>query len=422
MTRAVLDMSARLADAGHEVTLLTCDDTDVPASWKAPAPVLRHPSPNPPNPGAAASLPASAPARDGTIGGPAGSGPAAVPTSVRLPRASGRLGRLGPDALSLAERTIRGADVAHIHAMWTTSNHQLARLCSRLGVPYVFSPHGMLDEWSMAQRSLKKRLFLNLVGYRTLAAAAQIHLTAQAELEQACRYFPRARGTVVPLIFDLQPFGTLPGPGAARARFRAFALDRPVLLFLSRMHYKKGADLLLRAVARLRDAGTPVAAVLAGRGDAAYESELHALAASLQLGELAEFPGMVTGGDKLSLLQAADMLVVPTSSENFGFVFVEALACATPVVTTRGVDIWPELAESGGARIVERSEGAIVDAVRGLLACRGDLPAMGARGREWVFRAFDARALVRRYEELYARARAGGVSAGGGGGSAPERE
>jgi glycosyltransferase involved in cell wall biosynthesis len=113
------------------------------------------------------------------------------------------------------------------------------------------------------------------------------------------------------------------------------------------------------------------------------------------------FLGFVSGVEKVSLYQAADVLVLPTSQENWGFVLVESLACGTPVVTTKGVDIWPELQSSGGALIVPAEARAMAEAVGGLLSDPARRRAMGEIGRRWVFETLGADRVARGYEAMY---------------------
>lgn len=353
VTRAVLDLCTHLAARGHGVTLATQEDKDVPASWRAQAP--------------------------------------GVPRAVRLQRPS----RSGVEAL------VQGADVVHLHAMWTPGNIPFASEARRRRVPYVFSPHGMLDDWSMGQRRLKKRVFLALVGRRMLEGAACVHCTAQAELEQARKWFPRGRGRAVPLILDLAPYVSPPGPERAQARFPRLKCGRPTILFLSRLHPKKGLETLVRVGAALRDQALDASILIAGTGEAEYEARVRALAAELRLEDRVEFLGMVTGEDKVSLYQAADVFMLPTSQENFGFVFFESLAAGTPVVTTRGVDTWAELEASGGAVITDGSVGVMAAAAADLLRDAEKRRSMGARGRAWALETLEPGRTIGLYEAMY---------------------
>ncbi len=365
VVRAVLDICTLMARRGHLVTLACWDPADVPAAWSAE--------------------------------------PDRSPVVVRLDR-PGRGGLLPSTALARSDQLLASADVLHLHTPWDLANLQLARQARRRRKPYVVSIHGMLDDWSMAQKALKKRAFLALFARRLLNQASAVHCTAEAERTQASRWFDGARATVVPLVFDLSDFRILPGPYGARSAFPVAASAECKLLFLSRLHPKKGADVFLRAGALLQSRGQSVQLLLAGAGDAPYVAGLKSLARELGVADRTHFLGLVVGQVKVSLFQAADLFILPTSQENFGFVFPEALACRTPVITTKGVDIWPELEASGGAIIVERTPEAIADAAAPILKNALLRQGMGEKGRDWVLSALDNDRVSERFEAMYAGA------------------
>jgi glycosyltransferase involved in cell wall biosynthesis len=303
-----------------------------------------------------------------------------------------------------AESAIRNAHVLHLHTPWGTpwgfANVSFARRAKRLQVPYIVSIHGMLAEWSLRQNWLKKWLFLALVGRRFLAGAARVHCTAAAELEQASRFLRPGSGIVMAYPIDLSSFADLPGAERALSEYPELTGDTPRILFLSRLHPKKRPDLLIEAAALLERASQPCQLILAGPSEPAYVAELQKLALERGLVRQVLFPGMVNGLTKVSLFQAADVFVLPTSHENFGIVLVEAMAAGTPVITTRAVDIWQEL-QSAGAVIVDQDAAQIATAIRSLIA---DLPAAKQRcrqGREWVFRELDANRVIGAYERMY---------------------
>lgn len=366
--RATVDLCGMLAARGHTVTLACDDDEAVPASWRA--------------------------------------GDPALPTAVRLHSFMDKAGRsygpLGP--MTEVRRLVEQADVVHIHGLWEFSKPRVAGVCRALRKPYIISLRGQLDDWCMEQGALKKKLFLSLAGRKALEGAAYVHCTAEAEHEQSRKHFPRGRGIVISNLLDLKPFERLPGPEIAHATFPMLKSGRPNLLFLSRVHVKKGLEVLLRAGALLRERGTDVNIVIAGSGEPAYVESVKALARELNLQDRAHFVGLVVNEEKLSLYQSCDLFVLPTSQENFGFVFVESLACGTPVVTTKGVDIWPELESGGGAVIAEGTPEATASAVAGLLASGAALREMGEKGRAWVFRDLDPAKVIRQFESMYERA------------------
>jgi glycosyltransferase involved in cell wall biosynthesis len=361
VTRAVLDFCRVFASRGRQVTLVTSDPTDVPAPWLA--------------------------------------GGAGVPKVV-IQSPCKAMGLLSRDSAAGLPDLLGGADVLHLHGPWTLSNVQFASAAQRLGIPYVISPHGMLDTWSMAQKWLKKRIYLMLVGSRLLKGAAAVHCTAEAELEQASEWFDRDKGIVLPYLFDLEPFVRLPEAQQARSRFPGLDSDRPVLLFLSRVHPKKGVEQLLRAAAVLRKRGISCEVLIAGPGEKDYVARLASLASAEGLREQVHFLGMVRGEEKLSLYRNADLFVLPTSQENFGLVLLESLACGTPIVTTRGVDIWKEL-EKGGASIADANPEELAGVIADLLADRETLKSRGSSGRKWVFECYDPQKLAIQYDAFY---------------------
>ena len=144
--------------------------------------------------------------------------------------------------------------------------------------------------------------------------------------------------------------------------------------------------------------------IIAGSGDSTYERSLHALVEKLGVQDHVEFVGFVNGDRKTSLLRASDIFVLPTSQENFGIVFPEAMACSIPIITTKGVDIWPELEESGGAFIINEDAESTANAIIQLLDDDALRTKMGVAGRKWVAKTFTGNTVVNRYIEMYRQA------------------
>lgn len=368
-----LNLCAGLAAAGNDVTLITADASDVPAEW------LRRTE--------------------------------LVPRVVVVDAGKGLL-RWPHGSREAARRALEGTPVFHLHTPWEPENLRLATLARQMGIPYVVTAHGMLDDWAMAQRRLKKLAFLTLFGRRFLENAAFVHCTGEAEAAESRKHFPRGRAAVVPLLIDITAFNDLPGPEPARRAFPAVARPGPKILFLSRLVPGKGVELLVEAVALLRDQNLHLSLLIAGTGDPAYRAMLEGLVAARKLHDRVTFLGMVGGVEKVSLYQAAELFALASEHENFGLVIPEAMAARTPVVTTRGVGIWPEL-ERAGAAIVDPTPPAIASAVESLLADPERRRELGERGRRWVMDALSRERLTREYESLYDRALT--ASWGGGG-------
>ncbi len=367
--RAVVDLCRILHRRGHDVTVATTVTKDVPAGWI-----------------------------DGSEDAPS-------VLQVPPPALPGRL--YMPGQLTELRDAIASADVLQLHGVWERANIQISRIARKVGVPYVVTLRGMLDDWNMTQKGLKKRMYLNMGGRKVLEGAAFVQCTAEGERAQSHKWFPKGHPRVIPNIMDLTDFETLRGRGPAEARWPVLREPGPHLLFLSRLHVKKGIEHLLRAMPRLVEANGDLQLFLAGPGEPSYVDSLKELAESVGVADRTHFTGHIGGDEKWSLYESCDLFVLPSSQENFGFVQFEALACGTPVMTTKLVDTWREIVESGGGIAVEQSADDIVEGIGPLLQDRERLAAMGRAGREWVFDKMSVDHIAGQIEAMFADAAAG---------------
>lgn len=323
------------------------------------------------------------------------------PKVISLPQLVGRLQRFSKAGLGELREAVLRSDLVHLHGVWEPANLQVASVCRSLGKPYVVSLRGMLDDWSMAQHPLRKRIYLALAGRNYLERAAAVHCTAEAELLQSRKWFPGGRGEVIPNLIDLGPYEQPPSPEEALARWPELLAASFTVLFLSRIHEKKGVEHLIRAIAHVAPRTPGIRLVIAGGGQPAYLTSLKRLAASSGIADQTTWAGIVDGSLKRSLYAAADLMALPTSQENFGFVFFECLASGTPVVTTDLVDTRAELLRSGGAAIVPQSAEAFASEIEGFATGRRDAAAMGAAGRQWTMREIASDRVAARFEAMY---------------------
>jgi glycosyltransferase involved in cell wall biosynthesis len=247
------------------------------------------------------------------------------------------------------DENVRSFDVVHIHAVFNHSSIAAARACRRHLVPYVVRPLGTLDPWSLKQKSLRKSLFWSLVAKRMMADAATIHYTAQAEFDRVKDSLGLTHGSVVPL--GIGSSDSVLGPQASPPAVPA--LRGPYILFLSRLHPKKGLDVLIKAFVAVQkhQEFSEWRLVIAGDGDAAYVSSLKQLVSSNSADGFVSFIGWVSGDEKRDVLRKASLLVLPSSQENFGLCVLEALAEGVPVVVSRDVNLANDIADAGAGWI-----------------------------------------------------------------------
>lgn len=306
---------------------------------------------------------------------------------------------LGPGVLRATKAALlEGTDILHIHGLWQATPHTGARLARRHGKSYVIQPHGMLDPWSLQQGRVKKRVFLALIGRRDLNCAAALQYTTQTERELVAPMKLRPRPFVIPNGVDWSEFDPLPEPGRFRAAHDIG--DRPLIVFLSRLHYKKGLDLLLPAFAQA-NLGPATTMALIGPGEPNYVKSLKRTAQCLGIADRITFPGMLSGQSRIEALVDADLVVLPSYQENFGIVVIEALAAATPVLISDQVNICREVEGAGVGTVSPCETQALSDRLGELLRHRPSLRARGAAGREWVRRTFRWDAIAAQVDDMY---------------------
>jgi glycosyltransferase involved in cell wall biosynthesis len=248
-------------------------------------------------------------------------------------------------------------DIVHFHGLWQPQFLKVSRSRRRQGVPYLVSPHGMLEPWAWRHKRWKKLPYYWLFEKRLLRNAASVLATSDQEARTLSRFLPTGRVTMIPLAV---PDERGPGYEAARQRLD-WAPDELVFLFLSRIHPKKGLDLLLRALCACATAlPAKWRLVVVGDGGEPYLSKCRECArANEAVFRRTEWKGPIWSEAKWDYLQGADLFCLPTFSENFGLAILEASQVGTRVLTTRDTP-WGFLEEWGAAQLVE----AKVESVR----------------------------------------------------------
>ena len=290
----------------------------------------------------------------------------------------------------------KGDGVLHFHGLWQPAHSRLAQRCRKRGVSYVVSPHGMLEPWAWRHKRWKKWPYFHLVEKRYLRGARAVLATAAQEAGRLRGFLPGQRIETLPLGLT---GAARPDYENARAQL-GWAVDERVLLFLSRLHVKKGLDLLLEALSSLSFLQR-TRLVIVGDGEQGYVASLRRYAAehAVTLPRI-DWVGAVWGDERWKYFQGADLFCLPTHSENFGLAVLEACQVGTPALTTVETPWAEELA--GGRGFICTPD---VEAVRAELAhflgrkrqtaeARGELA-------EWAWGRFHWDALAERYEELY---------------------
>jgi len=267
---------------------------------------------------------------------------------------------------------IKNFDLAHIHAVFNHSSVAASHACRNAGVPYIIRPLGTLDPWSMAQKPLRKRLFWQLSGKGMLHRAAAVHYTSEVEKLSTERLLGLHHGKVVALGID-----TNNSNGKHASLF-----PQPYVLVLSRLHPKKGLDVLIEAFLSLikSERFAHWRLVLAGDGPSNYVSKLKA-AASAQSDRIV-FAGWLDEETKHVVLSGASLLALPSHQENFGLCVMEALSHSVPVLVSPNVNLAAEIVSANAGWVAAIDKDALAARLGEALSDEDELAKRGRSGKQ----------------------------------------
>jgi glycosyltransferase involved in cell wall biosynthesis len=285
------------------------------------------------------------------------------------------------------------ADIYHGNGLWQYPVHAMVKSAIRKKKPFIISPHGMLEPWSLTQGRLKKKLLMIAFQKKDIHRSRAIHVTSELEANHVKSLRFENPIAVIPNGINTNEF-VIP-----QKRIRD---GKKTLLFLSRIHKKKGIELLLDSWGVLNPAiRSDWQIAIAGDGDREYVKALQEEVDRRNLTDSIKFLGPVWGKEKVRLYQQADLFVLPTYSENFGIVVAEALACGVPVITTKGAP-WQELQSRQCGWWTAINLTSIQSALEEALSLsEGELIEMGQRGRKLIEEKYDYKIVSRQMIDLY---------------------
>jgi glycosyltransferase involved in cell wall biosynthesis len=302
-------------------------------------------------------------------------------------------------------------DILHLHTLWLFPTFAAARACWAARKPYVVLLHGMLDRYCVNQRSgWVKRVYWFLREGRVEGRSAAIHCLNLAEVRNAVPWIRTMPKFIVPNGIDEAQLTELPTRGAFRAAHPDLA-QRPLVLFLSRLHPKKGLDRLLPAWKTLVERMPEARLLIAGTGEPEYVALLKKIAVDSGLGDKVVFLGQLLGRQKWEALVDADVFVLPSYQEGFSMAITETLTAGCPPVATEECnfdELTPAAKEKTCGVIIKKGDmAAFVDAVCELLADAQKRNQLSTAGRELVASQFTWQKIAGELERNYRRILAG---------------
>lgn len=281
-----------------------------------------------------------------------------------------------------AENWGKEMDVFHGHGFYVYLNWILGQQARKHSRMLIYHPHGFLEPWILARSRIPKKIAHFLFENRNFEYAQLWRALTQKEADQI-----RSCGVKAPIVvaangvhlneYDREVSGDL-CPEKKKKR----------ILFLARIHPKKGLDILLEVWSQIHEKFSDWEIIVAGPDEGGHRTELKKLSSSLGLEESVKFIGTVSGDSKLAWLKSSDLFILPSHSEGFSVAVLEAMTCSKPVLITTGCN-FPEVTEQNAGWICEAEHHSLSETLSQALSLpEEDLKGMGDYGRTLVERKY----------------------------------
>lgn len=300
-------------------------------------------------------------------------------------------------ANSWIKQNTKRFDVVHIHGIWSFLCLDCARICLKSEVRYIFRGHGALDPFDLRKKYWLKEIIGRTYYRRLFNNASAFFCTAGPEADYLETYGAKTSRFVVPLAVDYD------GERGNRHAFRekyGIKENEFVFLFLSRIDYKKGLDLLIPAFHEILSEFQNVRLVIAGSETKGYEKKIKKLVSKYRLSNRVIFTGLLKGEAKADAFAGSDVFVLPSQNENFGIAVVESLQSGLPVLISNNVYIHDQISRLKGGWVCRYSLQSLTDHMRHILTDQKDYQVKKANAVV-AGEFYLARNVVNLYKEFY---------------------
>lgn len=278
-----------------------------------------------------------------------------------------------------------------IQSMWDLPYHKVMVEARKLGIPYIITPRGMLDPWSLAHKKWKKKLAWWLYQHNDVQKAACVFTTAKMEAEHVSNLGITTYKSVISNGIETSAYPCKTSIDVVKKQ----------VLFLSRIHEKKGIELLFEAWKRIHHDFADWQLLIVGNGEAEYIHSLENRVESLGLKDCIKILPPVFGEAKIKVYQESALFCLPSFSENFGMVIAESMSCGTPVITTTNCP-WNILNDTNTGWCIDLSVDNLERTLREALPMSPtDLYKMGQKASKLIYENFDYQSVTRKTLRLY---------------------
>ena len=282
-------------------------------------------------------------------------------------------------------------ELIQIQSVWEMPYHKVILEARKQNIPYIVTPRGMLEPWSLSQKKWKKKLAWLLYQRNDVQKSACVFTTAEMEAEHVSGLGITTCKAVIPNGIETDAYPCKSSVEGVKKQ----------VLFLSRIHVKKGIEILFDAWKRIHSEFADWQLLVVGNGEAEYIQSLENRVECLGLKECINIIPPVFGNDKIRLYQESALFCLPSFSENFGMVIAEAMSCGTPVITTTNCP-WIILNDTKTGWCIDLSVDNLEHALREAMTMSPvDLYEKGQKASKLVYENFDYRSVTRKTLRLY---------------------
>jgi glycosyltransferase involved in cell wall biosynthesis len=242
-------------------------------------------------------------------------------------------------------------DIVHIHSLYLFHTLCSAYYCNKYDVPYVLRPHGTLDPYIYKRHRLRKRIVEFLFQNEVTRRSSAIHYVTDEEMSLAKQYSFGRPGIVVPIGLNIDEYVNFTPSSRLLDRFPELA-GKKIVLFLGRINFKKGLDILVPAFSSVAKKRDDVHLLIAGPDDESYGKQVALWLKNEGVFSKSTFTGMLHGEEKLEAFYRSSVFVLPSYSENFGISVLEAMACGLPVIISEKVNLKSTVIEADAGIVV----------------------------------------------------------------------
>lgn len=310
--------------------------------------------------------------------------------------------QFSPQITKKLRENLKNFDIIYINAIWNYPTAVASYYCRKYSKPYILSPRGSLYPSTFMKKAWKKSLYYNLIARNILEGAKAIHYTTEDEAQQ-CHQFLRLnnKAIIIPNGLDLSEFNDLPNYESLRKKFPNLQ-NKKVILFLSRINWIKGMDILIEGFAKLKKEKKDVHLLIVGKDDGDnYIEKVKLWVKRYNLENFVTFAGQLTGKDKLVAYCGSDIFILPSYSENFGMVVIEAMACELPVIISDKVGLANEIKKNNAGIIIGTTADDVYRGLKTTLENQKVIDIMKKNAKKMVYELYDINRVADRMIEFF---------------------